>query len=531
MFSSSTQIINSISKLKNGSAPSNVSTKKDIQDSVATEEVVEEIPLYHEIRGVDKKKPTDLTKFSQSLAEQKEAINLGNPADLLKRLQNLTGGGTIRNLFQSGFPAISNLIGVDEQSNNQNRATRVLSEVEEVLLIDKGQKSEKDDTVIKLDGCYLNAIQVNGEEDLVVRSKSVQACQALCQKNKSCEYCTYVSDQELCYHYSSISTLKSSKIAITAPKYCSEEDRKDKNDSENNDAITNKDRSAMTNESDPSGELRSFKQAEGIKLLDIGLFRNLLSGSGLGGLLSGGGSALNIGQTIQAASNILTTSSQLMNALPLKELSALTTMHGHRKVNIGGGGKKNSTAVRTAPPKGLASPTVICHSEGMTCCIPRINDWQRRHPFLNNHEDIESCRVVYVSNSDNLCVTSVYYGKSDKERCGVMVRETDDLVLYRNKLIVPQKGINNALCECIIKKNETEETTEGNARWEYKITTDAPKKESPEGDEADVPKSIKPLQFAKLLANLTNNSNTNRNENSLTDIVDIIQRISGESKK
>lgn len=113
-----------------------------------------------------------------------------------------------------------------------------------------------------------------------------------------------------------------------------------------------------------------------------GIGGSIASGAGgLLGSLTGGGlsGAMN---ALSAASSVMTTGTQLMQALPIRELAkaGMTLAESGYLRNRGssrGGRAKDKTAL--PPPPGVGTPSVTCRKEGMTCCVPRqaVAEWQR----------------------------------------------------------------------------------------------------------------------------------------------------------
>lgn len=345
--------------------------------------------------------------------------------------------------------------------------------------------------VEEIDNCIMLDAEVIGTNFLVVRGQDIWHCQELCKQSPRCKFVTLRQDEKLCYQYSDATSLSARRSSMTAPKVC---------------------------QSDPNKS--SVSSSEPISSAPLG---QVLSGqssvvpSGLVTLLGG----TSMTSALSAASSVMTTGSQLMQALPLKELAQagmqLSESGYLRNRGVTRGGPLASRGARDKssmpPPPGIGNPSVNCRGQGLTCCVPRqaVPDWQTRAPYLNDY-DIPACRSVYVSATDQMCVTSSYEGLDDEERCGLSLTELNpELKIFRHILTIPNKNINNAICECI-------DDHTGSARWEYsKAAVDELRTKLNE-TEATAQKLVKGANAAvaltQILANGGGNSPTRNNPNS-----------------
>lgn len=140
-------------------------------------------------------------------------------------------------------------------------------------------------------------------------------------------------------------------------------------------------------------------------------------------------------------------------------------------------GVKDKAVGATRPPKGVEPPEISCYPQGMRCCVPQgaVAHYQTNPPKLNG-VDSRECTAHYVSNINQLCVTVMY----ERNDCNQIVIATDTTTVYRNVMVIPDKTMNNAICECTLPKrfNEQNSSAQGDdpgsnhmipasARWQY----------------------------------------------------------------
>eukprot|EP00922_Rhytidocystis_sp_ex-Travisia-forbesii_P034916 GHVS01051857.1.p1 GENE.GHVS01051857.1~~GHVS01051857.1.p1 ORF type:complete len:520 (-),score=116.69 GHVS01051857.1:751-2124(-) len=89
-------------------------------------------------------------------------------------------------------------------------------------------------------------------------------------------------------------------------------------------------------------------------------------------------------------------------------------------------------------------PVVVCHSEGMSCCVPAKADWRDNRPFITGDPTNPRCRAVLVSSKQLLCATSTYTGLHN---CGVQVEERDHVKTYKHVMVTPESGATST-CRC-----------------------------------------------------------------------------------
>eukprot|EP00914_Ancora_sagittata_P020592 GHVO01040583.1.p1 GENE.GHVO01040583.1~~GHVO01040583.1.p1 ORF type:complete len:1332 (+),score=175.75 GHVO01040583.1:673-4668(+) len=155
----------------------------------------------------------------------------------------------------------------------------------------------------------------------------------------------------------------------------------------------------------------------------------------------------------------------------------------------------------SAPFPGSGVPTVECHQPGMTCCVPRksVQKWKSSHPYLNDMKTESRCAANYRSDKDALCVTSVYEGDLD---CQTTVMDMTEYTVYRNILHMPERNMNNAVCECSVRKypDEGESSIVPNAYWEVSLQAIRKKEEAQEKQEETAERVTKALAFAQSLS-------------------------------
>lgn len=139
-------------------------------------------------------------------------------------------------------------------------------------------------------------------------------CAKMCSKNPRCEFFTMMQSENLCYQFTSADSLSPKQGAISGPKPKGE--------------TVFMGGGAPPPSPSLRGAETSTDQGAGEGLLGG---EGLLSGQGLGSLIGSGGSGLLSALTgqaggamnaLNAASAVMTSGSQIMSALPLKELSA-----------------------------------------------------------------------------------------------------------------------------------------------------------------------------------------------------------------
>eukprot|EP01054_Gregarina_sp_Poly1_P002999 Gregarina_sp_Poly_1__2998@NODE_1841_length_3238_cov_6_097130_g1195_i0_p1_GENE_NODE_1841_length_3238_cov_6_097130_g1195_i0NODE_1841_length_3238_cov_6_097130_g1195_i0_p1_ORF_typecomplete_len713_score99_44PAN_1/PF00024_26/0_0043PAN_1/PF00024_26/1_2e03PAN_4/PF14295_6/0_018PAN_4/PF14295_6/5_6e03_NODE_1841_length_3238_cov_6_097130_g1195_i05442682 len=330
--------------------------------------------------------------------------------------------------------------------------------------------------VEQADYCFMPGAEIIGANFLVVRAHDIYVCQKICAKNARCKYVTLRQDEELCYEYSNATSLKAARNTISGPKYCPGEEPKTHSSSPVNldpESVRRQmeanARLPVSEATDPvlEGQQAGALAAAAVPASSSGLISSL--GSGLGSAMT----------ALSAASSVMTTGSQLMQALPLKELaqagmqlaeSGYFRNRGVRGLGLGTGRNRDKTAL--PPPPGVGTPSVTCRVEGMTCCVPRqaVQDWQNKPPYLNSYNTLE-CKSVYVPTHDEMCATSSYDGDTDAERCGLILSDTANLQIYRHILTVPSRSVNNAICECVrhLDSSEEEASIKGASRWEFSL--------------------------------------------------------------
>ncbi|OEH73840.1 hypothetical protein cyc_02630 [Cyclospora cayetanensis] len=198
---------------------------------------------------------------------------------------------------------------------------------------------------------------------------------------------------------------------------------------------------------------------------------------------------------LMAAHSLLKTGETVMSAVPLQEMLLVgqqlqqSGFFRSRGVQYFGlraplfvGNKRN-----LPPPPGAGRPSVICASEGMTCCVPEtaVSHWREQLPYLNNHSNDRPCKAHFVSVKNALCASTSYPrakgGASGEQRinfrdsqlCGMGIVETNSFWVYRHLLVIPDNTMNDAVCECKEPKTANEEgrlQIEGFANWEYSLT-------------------------------------------------------------
>eukprot|EP00921_Rhytidocystis_pertsovi_P009884 GHVQ01015849.1.p1 GENE.GHVQ01015849.1~~GHVQ01015849.1.p1 ORF type:complete len:1227 (-),score=188.23 GHVQ01015849.1:3984-7664(-) len=185
-----------------------------------------------------------------------------------------------------------------------------------------------------------------------------------------------------------------------------------------------------------------------------------------------------MGSTASDAANLFHTSQAMMeagsaflNAFPMQQLVSVgsqlqnTGFFRSRGIKALGGPGLGVEKAALPPPPGVGNPTVSCHEQGLTCCVPEssVADWQDKPPFLNG-ETNAACRGLFASVQTAVCATTSYSGA---ENCGLQKIETSSHVIYRHTFIIPDRVVNNAICEC--KRDRNKDEFEGFASWEYSI--------------------------------------------------------------
>ncbi|XP_026194517.1 uncharacterized protein LOC113147614 [Cyclospora cayetanensis] len=182
---------------------------------------------------------------------------------------------------------------------------------------------------------------------------------------------------------------------------------------------------------------------------------------------------------LMAAHSLLKTGETVMSAVPLQEMLLVgqqlqqSGFFRSRGVQYFGlraplfvGNKRN-----LPPPPGAGRPSVICASEGMTCCVPEtaVSHWREQLPYLNNHSNDRPCKAHFVSVKNALCASTSYPrakgGASGEQRinfrdsqlCGMGIVETNSFWVYRHLLVIPDNTMNDAVCECKEPKTANEE--------------------------------------------------------------------------
>lgn len=163
-----------------------------------------------------------------------------------------------------------------------------------------------------------------------------------------------------------------------------------------------------------------------------------------------------IRNTLKKTTTVLAAGNNILEAWNVNQLTKLSlpkvefpTILG-RDVKGGvplGANKKSSEYI--AEPKGVRKPDVTCFREGMRCCVPyesvrRLNfGW----PSMGN-VDSKECRTNYVPRLNMYCTTILY----DKNQCKHMVFRLTNLTMYRTTITLPDRHMNDAVCECIVEK-------------------------------------------------------------------------------
>ena len=91
-------------------------------------------------------------------------------------------------------------------------------------------------------------------------------------------------------------------------------------------------------------------------------------------------------------------------------------------------------------------------------------------PYLNNQKESRPCRAHFVSVKNGLCASTSYPRSKgegsgglidfrDEKLCGMGILETNSFWVYRHLLVIPDRTMNDAVCECKEPKTPNEEVS------------------------------------------------------------------------
>ena len=95
-------------------------------------------------------------------------------------------------------------------------------------------------------------------------------------------------------------------------------------------------------------------------------------------------------------------------------------------------------------------------------------------PYLNNQAATRRCRAHFVSVKNAICASTSFPGTQktraakgglsaseyrSEELCGMGVVETNSFWVYRHLLTIPDRTMNDAICECKEPKKPNEEAS------------------------------------------------------------------------
>eukprot|EP00917_Polyrhabdina_sp_WS-2016_P001076 GHVP01002154.1.p1 GENE.GHVP01002154.1~~GHVP01002154.1.p1 ORF type:complete len:1122 (+),score=230.01 GHVP01002154.1:810-4175(+) len=151
------------------------------------------------------------------------------------------------------------------------------------------------------------------------------------------------------------------------------------------------------------------------------------------------------------------------------------------------------------PPPGALPVIAECHIPGMTCCVSRasISKWRKNTPYLNDRNTME-CQAVYRPQEDLMCVTAKY----EDDSCGTQIIDTTDFIVYRNILTIPERSMNDAVCDCTISKSESSEDMKRipDGYWKYSVKEEEEKAEARAKYNATAQKLNDALAFTQAVA-------------------------------